>query len=351
MKPASRPGQSEFVERCLVHVRDLPFVRRATVSVSGADREPSVDAQLSITTPQGTSVLPCEIKRTHLRNETAQLVIHAARRAPGLTVFAPAVGRELGEVFERAGVNFVDAAGNCHLNLADQYVARIQGRTAPSHAQNDRGLRAPAYRALFTLLVRPSLINAPSRAIAAEAEVSPQTANDVRRRLVEQGLVLETKKRHEWTPNRFKDARSLWLAGFTTSLSPSLMVGRFRARESEPDKLEQRIEPLLDATCEWRYGGGAAGLRLTGYYRGERTVLYTRDAPTDLATRLHLLRDASGPILLMRAPGRLAFESPDPRSVHPLLAYADLLAEGHDRARDAAGELYDKFLSAAEPTR
>src|SRR3954451_5359187 len=107
--------------------------------------------------------------------------------------------------------------------------------------------------------------------------------------------------------------------------------------ETAPDKLEQRIEPLLDAACDWRYGGGAAGMRLTTYYRGDRTVLYTQKPPADLPTRLRLVRDASGPIMIMRVPGRLAFESPAARCVHPLLAYADLLAEGHERASEAAG--------------
>jgi hypothetical protein len=197
-------------------------------------QQPAFDSQLSITTPQDTHTLPCEIKRAHLRHETAEFIVHAAKRTPDLIVFAPTIGRELGDVFEHAGVNFVDSAGNCHLKLGDRYLARIQGRTAATKAPTDRGLRAPAYRALFALLVRPDLINAASRAIAAEAEVSPQTANDLRRRLVEQGLVYETKKRHAWVPGRFKDVVALWLAGFTTSLAPSLVIGHFRAMEREP---------------------------------------------------------------------------------------------------------------------
>jgi hypothetical protein len=85
-------------------------------------------------------------------------------------------------------------------------------------------------------------------------------------------------------------------------------------------------------------------MRLTGHYRGDETVLYVRDPPPDLWNRLRLVRDTSGPLTLRHAPGRPAFDSPDTSCVHPLLAYADLVAEGHDRAREAAGELYARFL-------
>jgi hypothetical protein len=349
MEAAAHLQNDELVQQCVEHLRALPFVRRATlINASPRRGKHSIDARLSIRTPDGQHTLACEIRRTHLRKETAQLLVHFAQAQPGLIVLAPAIGRELGDVFEHASINFVDAAGNCHLRFGNRYVARIQGRSGTTKAHSDRGLRAPAYRALLALLVRPQLVDAPSRAIASEAEVSPQTANDLRRRLVEQSIVLHASGHHRWNPGRRKDAISLWLAGFTTSLGPSLVIGRFRAADRDPALLERRIEPLLDASCEWRYGGGAAANRLTGYYRGERTVLYVRNAPSDLSTQLRLVRDASGPVVLARTPGHLALESPDPRCVHPLLVYADLLAEGHDRAHEAAREVHDRFLTAME---
>lgn len=61
--------------------------------------------------------------------------------------------------------------------------------------------------------------------------------------------------------------------------------------------------------------------------------------------RLRFVKDESGPISVARTPGRLALRSPQPKCVHPLLVYADLLAEGDDRARDAARELYEQFMA------
>ena len=48
---------------------------------------------------------------------------------------------------------------------------------------------------------------------------------------------------------------------------------------------------------------------------------------------------------LVQAPGPRAFEGPNAEVVHPLLVYADLLAEGHDRAREAAAEIYETYLA------
>jgi hypothetical protein len=329
--------------QCLEHLRALPFVKRAILRAP----QPRVRRalELVVDTPEGRHVLPCEVQRSHLGQEAGRAILHFAEARSGLTVFAPAVGRALGDTFEHGGVNFVDMAGNCFLRLGDRYIARLQGRRGDSRKRVRKALRAPAYRALLTLMIQRDLVNASSRTIAGEAGVSPQTAIDLRKFLVEQGYVLHTRDHHEWAAERESEVITLWLTGCSTTLAPSLAIGRFRAKETDPAELEKRIEPILDGLGAWAYGGGAAAQRLTGYYRGDQTMIYIIDGPADLAKRLRLAKDEDGPISLARAPGRLALRSPQPRCVHPLLAYADLLAEGHDRARDAARELYGLLIA------
>src|SRR5690606_7355047 len=116
------------------------------------------------------------------------------------------------EAFEGAGVNFVDAAGNCRLELGKQYVARIQGRRAPAVQASDRGLRAASYRVLLALLIHPELLGAPVRAIAEAAGVSPQTANAVRAYLDEKQLVLRDGRRYRWLPGGLSGATRLWVS-------------------------------------------------------------------------------------------------------------------------------------------
>jgi hypothetical protein len=336
-----------LLSQCLAHLRALPFVKRAALHAPQSRVLRALE--LVLDTPDGQYVLPCDVQRSHLGHEAGQAVLHFAEARSGLTVFAPAVGRALGDAFEQGGVNFVDTAGNCSLRLGDRYIARIQGRGGASRKPVGKALRAPAYRALLALMIQRDLVDAPSRAIAAAAGVSPQTAIDLRKYLVEQGYVLRARNHHVWAPGREGELMSLWLTGYSTTLAPSLAIGRFRAKETDPAELERRIEPILDGAGAWGYGGGAAAQRLTGYYRGERTTLYVTDATADLGTLLRFAKDEAGPISLARTPGRLALRSPQPKCVHPLVAYADLIAEGDDRARDAARELYEQFVAETRP--
>lgn len=58
-----------------------------------------------------------------------------------------------------------------------------------------------------------------------------------------------------------------------------------------------------------------------------------------------MLPDADGPVIVLRVPGPCAMESPDASTVHPLIAWAELLEEGHDRASEAAERSLNKFLT------
>lgn len=85
-------------------------------------------------------------------------------------------------------------------------------------------------------------------------------------------------------------------------------------------------------------------MRLTKHYRGEETVLHVEDPPADLARRLRALRAQDGPLTILRAPGKIGFEGALPRTVHPLLAFTELLATGKERAREAAQEIRERYL-------
>ena len=252
--------------------------------------------------------------------------------------------------FGRTKVNFVDLAGNCHLEVGDRYYAHIEGRRPESKPSTARALRGPAYQVLFALLADPDLTTAPARVLAdAAGKVSPQTALDARRRFRDRGLLVGPPDALQWTPRGYRQGLDTFLAGFADTLAAGLIVGRYRARQRDVRDLEEGLTPRLDASVSWRWGGGAACERLTEYYRGDTTVIYVDDARPKLAADLQLAVDRQGPITIMRAPGPLAFDSPKSDTVHPLLAWADLLVEGDERATEAAGEIYNRYLARPTP--
>jgi hypothetical protein len=327
----------------------LPFVKKArVVAPRKSAAAASADAVIALTTASGETRLPTELKRSHLSREVAEHLVTVGRRSPGLLVLAPVVGSQLGELFAREAINFMDLAGNCHVRLGDSYVARIQGQRGPQRDPADRSLRAPAFRVLFALAADPTLIHATTRALAdASGSVSPQTAADMRAKLIAAGIALKTKGRFRWAPGGRKQVLDMFLASYPQLVS-GFRIGRFRAKQHDIGELEAELVPRLDALGEWRWGGGAAAQRLTQYYRGDRTIVYLRDGHASLAARLQLVPDSRGDVILMRAMGPLAFSAPDPTVVHPLLVYADLLNEGHERARAAAGEVLQRHLQSLQ---
>ena len=66
----------------------------------------------------------------------------------------------------------------------------------------------------------------------------------------------------------------------------------------------------------------------------------------DAATTLTATRVADDPLILLNAPGPVAFEGAAPRTVAPLLVYTELLLAADRRAREAAVEVGRRYLKA-----
>lgn len=314
----------------------LPFVRAVHLH--------SKDA-VGLTTPEGQTDLPVLYRGSVLNAALVEHMKVTATHRPGLLVLAPVIGSTPGEALAAAGVNFVDLAGNCHVRLGDRYFAWVQGRRAEQRAPGEKALRGPAYRVFAALLAKPELVSATARSLAeAAGGVSPQTANDVRHRLEARGLLLRTRGGATWANGGYRAMLELFVAGFPTLL-PGLGLGRYRARGRNPEEVEAALAPALSRVGDWRWGGAAAAWRLTGYYRGDATLVYLRDPDATALSALPLIPDASGNVIVRRAPATAALEGHTPDTVHPTLVYADLLLEGNTRAREAAGEIHRRFVA------
>jgi hypothetical protein len=325
----------------LKHLDELPFIDRVKVGHHASDGRKSTDLELK--TPTGAELVEVKWSKSHL---SRQLVEHLVRSSLGSAhsafVFAPRIGGETAKRFERAGINYVDLAGNCHVRLGENYVAHIQGRRPPQQAPKERHLRQASLRVLFTLLAQSHAIEQTVRKVALlSGNVSPQTVTDVRKRLVAEGCVVEQGRRYRWTPRGRAHALDLLLANYDV-LAHKLLHGRYRSRHTDMAGVEQEVERALGREkTDWWWGGGAALHRETGYYRGTKTIVYTDRRFSFGPTKLISAED--GNIVIARLPGESALpenaRSEQQRIVHPLLVYLDLMSEGEERARDAATEL------------
>jgi hypothetical protein len=322
----------------------LPFVTGVAVVLPGqAGGGVRPDTILRLTTPRGKRELRAEIKRTHLTNATVGGTIARIpeRQRTQWLLLAPFIGAGIGQQLKANGINYMDEAGNCYIALAKEYVAFVEGRRAQRRPVHERGIRAAGYQVLFALLARRDLMNAPVRGLAEAAAVGKSAAAEMLKRLQNEGLAgTDRDGRRLLMPEVVLDR---WIAGYVAQVRPRLMIGRFRTREQEPGAMENWIEQKLGETTAWAWGGGAAAIRLTGYYRGTETVLHLADRPRDIGRRLQAVPDRLGPLVVLGVPGPIAFEGALERTVHPLLVYTELLATGGERAREAAQELWTRY--------
>lgn len=343
--------RADMMDSYLERLRALPFLRGVELETEppASERGPG-EARLHVATRSGRTTRIVELKRSHLTHEAADRLIGAqSRSTERFIVFAPHVGRELAARFLAARMDFVDLSGNCHFEEGDRYYVHVEGRAPAARNVDAQAMRSSTYRVLLALLVRPAFVDAPVRALAeAAGGVSPQTAANARARFVAQGLLRDAEP--FWTAKGRRRAVDLFAMGFDTTLAATLTIGRYRARERDVHLVEAALRPKLTTLGRWAWGGGGACERLTGYFRGDRTVVYIENVSGSvekLGPLLGLVPDARGPVTLLRSPGPLAFESSVPETVHPLLAWVDLLREHEERATDAAAELFDRYLSEA----
>jgi len=334
------------LEPYLDHLRALPFVRGVRVLREAPQGDGAADYELALKTLGGEERFLVAVKTSNVTKEVIERWASNVGRDPNRLLFAPSISQQHGDRLEERGLGFVDRAGNCYLNVSGRHVARIQGKRAEPRASAEKAMRAPAYRALFALLAEPGLAAESVRALAEAAGVSRQAALDIRPRLSALGFLYASKRRFGWVQRTVPKAIDLFITGYVTTLRPQLQLGRYRTPASNPDELESSVTAALKATDGGRWGGGAAAMRLTRYYRGASTILHLQNAPADLLKRIKAVPDRNGPLELVRFPGPVALRGETQDTVHPLLVYAELMRENDERAREAAQDILERGLPA-----
>ena len=340
MNVAEPIRESPYLEGLLA----LPFLRNAALRPEPRQSGTQGRSVLELTTPRGRRRFSVEEKRSHLsRALVRDIIARASSRATRpLILFAPYVSGEIGALLVSHGINFVDRAGNCHVDLGGDYIGHVEGRRLRRSPGVPGGLRAPGFRVVFALLAESDLVRAPVRELARISGVSLGTASNVLRRLEHDRIVVRTRsKRHLVRPDNLLER---WIAGYADALRPQLLVGRFQTPDSDPSHLEHRVADILGEAETWAWGGAAAAFRLTKHYRSHETVLHMEAATPDLPRRLKALPHSSGRLIVLGVPGPLAFGG-QTRTVHPLLVYSELVLTGDDRATEAASEIRSRFLT------
>jgi hypothetical protein len=267
-----------------------------------------------------------------------------------ILLLAPHVREQQAPALERAGIDYVDLAGNAHLNAPGLFV-HVQGRRPPKERAT-----APArphkgwVKTVMALLVKPDLLKAPYRLVADEADVALGTVAKCLNDLALRGL-LRGKQGARTLPDR-PALVALWVQAYIEALRPKLAERRFQVRADDKPQLWERLRVILARRGQrWALTGADAAGQQDHYFRAEDTEVYApirvlddREVQKALVAQPAvrggnlLVIEPPGPLATPHTGGNVAPATPD------LLAYAELRYRGTGQALEAAELLLPKVL-------
>jgi hypothetical protein len=315
---------AELLETVLGHLRDAGLETKP----SSADRL-GEGSDLVVVSPSGRHEYAIEIKRAVSRESAAAVNLP---QKPAVLVVAPFVPEGAAGLWRARGIDYVDAAGNMHLQWGATLID-VRGRrrqTVPSGPRAARMFQPRGLQIIFALLWRPDLVTEPMRTIATASRASLGAVKHVVDELVDAGYVLPDRSGRRLVRSRALFGR--WVEAYTLTLAPRLWIGDFNTQSR--DWWRSAESDLRRAGVQ--LGGESAASLLGTNLQTSQAILYADRLPEDLALAYRWYRSDEEPDIRVRR----RFWSPEPDVLAPSpLIYADLMASGDDRQREAATSL------------
>jgi hypothetical protein len=265
----------------------------------------------------------------------------------GLLV-ADYVNPQMAEKLKEQEVQFIDAAGNAYINRPPLYVFVKGNReikiVLPTKDGGQRAFDRTGLKIIFAFLCNPKLVAEPYRAIADTADVALGTVGWVLNGLKAKGLVMDRGEKNGRRLVNYRKLLERWVEVYPEKLRPKQKVGEFIANNINWWK-EINIE-YYDAY----WGGEIAAAKYTKYLKPEVATLYLPEEVEKKLFQVARLKKATelpyGDQGLVKV-YRPFWKKPENYDglVHPILAYADLIATGDPRNLETAKIIYDEYIA------
>jgi hypothetical protein len=257
----------------------------------------------------------------------------------------------LGQQLRKAGINFIDTAGNVFLRQEPGLHLYIEGKRpkTPLKESPTRLFQPSGLALLFGLLVSPESVNWSYRDLARANSVALGTVGWIMRDLREQGHV-EPVEKDSLQLTRKKELLERWVDGYATRLRPKILVGEFVDPTRDLDAVMDAFKKYaLEQDMQWGLTGGFGAFKLLHHYRGMTLSIFVEKwIPNPALVALRLLPHEGGDVTVLRSFSPQVFGTLDGQTghpvVHPLLVYSELLFQNGDRELETARQLYTTFL-------
>lgn len=262
-----------------------------------------------------------------------------------VTYYCP---RAVADELVKAGVNFVDLAGNAHLKTPRFWLYLHGRKPTPMLARAVRGEKgvlagAAALRVIYALLARPGE-EWRMRDLAGKAGVALGWTNQIVQALRTEGIVRQTKRRGPAAVLRRRPIFDRWVTDYGAVLRPHLALGTYAPVDGTVDDVVTRIpkgEPFEGKRVA--LGGTWGADALTHFYRGLRLVIHIEPPQQRWLRPLRIVPDERGTVTLLAPVAPIMWEDVIPTAAGPvappLVLYAELLADPDPRARELAQQL------------
>ncbi|HET9177678.1 MAG TPA: type IV toxin-antitoxin system AbiEi family antitoxin [Terriglobia bacterium] len=281
-----------------------------------------------------------EVKRVVNPNSLGRVAEQVARLPQPALLAAEYVNPNMAERLKRINVFFLDTVGNAYLDVPGVFIY-IKGQKPPAKLFTERPRRAfrqAGLKVIFALLCKQELLNAPYRTVAEAADVALGAIGWIFGDLERLGYLLKLPE-HGRKLVQKEQLLERWVTAYPEQLRPKLVIGRYAA----PDRDWWQKAHIQEQQAFW--GGEIAAARLTQYLKPEDITIYVRGLPGPLLATHRLRKDARGSVEVLKAFWDARVDWTNQGTVHPILAYADLLRTGDARNLETARQLYDAQIA------
>ncbi len=340
-----RIQEQQIIDACLVSLQAL---RGCAVSFIPAGRQEPIAGHLLLEGPWGSAGYRVKVV-PRLTPMAAELAIHqlgALHSGPEpALVMADFVSVNMAEKLRGHGIEYIDSAGNAHLNRPPLLV-EVSGRKRRTRPpRTSRAFQPSGLRLVHLLLKRPETLGWTYRELAQQAGIALGAVGPVLKELEERGFIITTKEKKKLLVNRL-DLLGRWEIGYAERLYPKLYLETCRlAADATLTGLPDLIRHQ-QLHAQVLVGGELGAALILEGVRPASATLHLHGDPLAIMLRLRLVPDPDGEIELLRALG----EPRDPEGAKDKLALADPLLLHAELVRktsqgELARHLFDRYLA------
>lgn len=305
-------------------------------------RDTREDAKLTLRRPDGQStVFTVQVNNSVDRLASLRLYKEQTRYlSHPLLLIAPYISQTLAKECRELGLNFIDTAGNVHIDVPGCLVY-VSGHSRPKDTAKAMGHSVlgttNGLRILFALLTQPHLLGQTQRAIAASAGVALGSVGKTLKDLEQLGHLTTGKLGH----HRLLGSDELmgqWASHYPVALRHKLKPQRYRPASGR----EWQEIQLLPSQAVW--GAEMAAYRIDKYIKPTEATIYSWAPRTPFIVHNRLQPDPNGPVEILDAFWPYTHDRDDALTAPSLLVYSDLMASRDGRNREVATRIWERWL-------